>query len=109
MRISDWSSDVCSSDLMPVAKIVARHRYSKGVLGYSPTADHGGKGRLALGAFENEWLDDPCGQNPEDQPAQCPDHDGCRAAVWRTRGRPGTGAGFTIGRASCREKGCQYV
>src|SRR3546814_1927286 len=29
MRISDWSSDVCSSDLRPVAQVEARHRIER--------------------------------------------------------------------------------
>src|SRR3546814_2642147 len=30
MRISDWSSDVCSSDLRELAKSLQRHRYRAG-------------------------------------------------------------------------------
>src|SRR3546814_18506869 len=34
MRISDWSSDVCSSDLVPIeSKCAAEHHHSKGLAG----------------------------------------------------------------------------
>src|SRR3546814_1829613 len=79
MRISDWSSDVCSSDL-------ASARSSSGLRGGhacgappegrgSPAAVvEGGKGGAQLG------------------------HRHC-GALWRSE----------IGRASCRERVCQYV
>src|SRR3546814_9823091 len=75
MRISDWSSDVCSSDL-PSARVAtlqpARH---------SPRDHrHASGGDLCL----------RCG--------------GPRALV-----QPPRGGAVEIGRASCRERGCQYV
>src|SRR3546814_2535203 len=64
MRISDWSSDVCSSDLRGQQRLV-------------------GLGEVALG-----------------------DHGAADAAVDR---RADLGELQEIGRASCRERVCQYV
>src|SRR3546814_4061372 len=47
MRISDWSSDVCSSDLSAVEKISALPAYQQAVLAYAPQLareDHGPHG-----------------------------------------------------------------
>src|SRR3546814_8969766 len=80
MRISDWSSDVCSSDLRNVGGVVAvamRHGEVAGRLG---------KAR----GFQ-----------------QIIDAD---AAPMRVELRPGGDAmDVEIGRASCRERVCQYV
>src|SRR3546814_4797594 len=77
MRISDWSSDVCSSDLLGAGFFVAQF------LG-GPDADHAFCGHAGLAA-------------------------GGRA--WRSRKlRPHQAEYFQqIGRASCRERVCQYV
>src|SRR3546814_1040313 len=82
MRISDWSSDVCSSDLQALGEIAAGH--------------HTGGVTTALG-IQLEIVD-----------AQ-----GLRDVV-RHRGTAGKahgkcGLGQQIGRASCRERVCQYV
>src|SRR3546814_6115730 len=72
MRISDWSSDVCSSDL---------NGYFARMMDY-----YGGSYPLAVAAYNagpgnvNKWLR-ACGQRRQEQ----------------------------IGRASCRERVCQYV
>src|SRR3546814_4071606 len=65
MRISDWSSDVCSSDLR--AEHARRPRRVRRARGFHPSAD------------------------------------ACRARRYRCRLRQ------EIGRASCRERVCQYV
>src|SRR3546814_1883365 len=70
MRISDWSSDVCSSDLPPD--------------GVHDTTGHAVR-RFLLRARR--------------QPPA-----GCRAG-----GERSFGGGLQIGRASCRERVCQYV
>src|SRR3546814_10206658 len=72
MRISDWSSDVCSSDLRPSVQV----RRCGGA------ADRQGRGGPARAG---------CDPGP--------------------RGREGCDPGGTgeIGRASCRERVCQYV
>src|SRR3546814_2942089 len=85
MRISDWSSDVCSSDLD-----VAAHEADLAVrlLGKRPTArlvDVGGEDMRALARqFQHRCLAD-------------------------TRRRAGDDGDLEIGRASCRERVCQYV
>src|SRR3546814_5302988 len=71
MRISDWSSDVCSSDLAAAAPAVL-------------AGPEGGSGTAAVSAC------------------------GCRTTLAATRG----GIAMIppeIGRASCRERVCQYV
>src|SRR3546814_5592731 len=97
MRISDWSSDVCSSDLL--AEIVGRARSEDIVAelrlahrGHELAQDHRfeGFGRLAQAAVA------AAGQR------RC-----------RGRGHAGGGDGrrrhHKIGRASCRERVWQYV
>src|SRR3546814_4914839 len=81
MRISDWSSDVCSSDLIGAAVIAARHRARDRTF---QTRER----KMRLGAADQ-----------------------------RARQRHGTGVAVLrgaldrreIGRASCRERVCQYV
>src|SRR3546814_2686668 len=79
MRISDWSSDVCSSDLPSAC-----------VLRNLPGAD---------GAVVFSWID----RRPADGLADR--RQGAQGAVLALL-RP---AGAEIGRASCRERVCQYV
>src|SRR3546814_21178882 len=82
MRISDWSSDVCSSDLLPTApaRWRAGRRSSR-----PPSRDH----HIETG----------------------PDHRDRRTLMTGTNAtRGGAGAsGVPIGRASCRERVCPYV
>src|SRR3546814_5250975 len=90
MRISDWSSDVCSSDLHPAVLAEAGeehlHLFARGVL------------RLV-----------------EDDEAVCqraPAHEGDRRDLDLARCQPPLdlfGRHAEIGRASCRERVCQYV
>src|SRR3546814_1853426 len=86
MRISDWSSDVCSSDLRPRLPLAGEPHLGAGL-------DPGGElevDRLAVGQ---------------------------RDALHRLRRRVEEGNGeaigdvgaLQIGRASCRERVCQYV
>src|SRR3546814_4224939 len=84
MRISDWSSDVCSSDLS-ASNIAAR------------TANAARVGRRATSVAR--------GRSPRSFPA---------CAVIRNTPFPQPGAYYAlgrikIGRASCRERVCQYV
>src|SRR3546814_5636642 len=67
MRISDWSSDVCSSDLTATERLTV---FTNGILAFSSTT------LLAITATE-------------------------RLTVFNTETQ--------IGRASCRERVCQYV
>src|SRR3546814_4663421 len=88
MRISDWSSDVCSSDLLPAQ----RKRQLRGRAGP-------GEGRVDVG-------DEAVGVV---QPV--PDlAGGVTEQVVREQLRLfGADAVTEIGRASCRERVCQYV
>src|SRR3546814_5858527 len=87
LRISDWSSDVCSSDLLPCLAILAAC-----CLGFGPR-------RKAVGVTNHGAF------------LAAPDVAARRLGL--TIGQP-TLRGVTlcdnqIGRASCRERGCQYV
>src|SRR3546814_15105393 len=93
MRISDWSSDVCSSDLAGTVEAVATGRETGG----NP-AD-----------FTRNQL---FAENRDDARQRA---DPAQAFAARTRLAPahrlgpGKGADNQIGRASCRERVCQYV
>src|SRR3546814_5435976 len=80
MRISDWSSDVCSSDLLS-----------------------SGDGARAVEAFASRMgIAGPMArQSPEDKLAF--------ARRLQAEGRVVAMVGDEIGRASCRESVCQYV
>src|SRR3546814_6113591 len=88
MRISDWSSDVCSSDLLAdlVALPIDDHR---------PLAD-----RLATGDGEADALGDRAVGELALDPGRA------REAAF---GFAPLGDSEKIGRASCRERVCQYV
>src|SRR3546814_2467616 len=102
MRISDWSSDVCSSDLS------GRHQLGQGpclvmvVIGFSSIK----LSLLAPGTkrVEFQFGDIPDGLMQADQPTSqiASRIDGPRANQVR-------GVITQIGRASCRERVCQYV
>src|SRR3546814_15314975 len=122
MRISDWSSDVCSSDLSDGAQVVALGypgnvdlATAQSALDYitplSPVRSQGvfsgarslagvrvllHTAGIARGNSGGPLLD-PCGRVI-----------GVNSAI--TRGQDGDSSfAFEIGRASCRERGCQYV
>src|SRR3546814_3693172 len=86
MRISDWSSDVCSSDLPAIALVQAQDQ------------------RVREVAFPEDALPDPVQRHRID---------GRRARGGgerrRTRHRRVRARGGQIGRASCGERVCQYV
>src|SRR3546814_8778980 len=106
MRISDWSSDVCSSDLDSVKSYFGMRKISTGV---NPKT-----GKLALllnnkPLFHNGTLDQ--GWWPESLLTP-PSEEAARSDIIFLKK-----AGFNmlrkhikeIGRASCRERVCQYV
>src|SRR3546814_7776641 len=106
MRISDWSSDVCSSDLMDAAELPPE-RYARVLadlsrinaltLAQRPTL--GFLDRLrARGVGDRPWRILDVGFGAGDMLA--------RIARWGER----RGVALDqIGRASCRERVCQYV
>src|SRR3546814_15052932 len=98
MRISDWSSDVCSSDLIGVARAdiliaVATHRSS-------------------AARIETPRRRDRVARRAQDRPQPHPpgEHDAIGNGLIRARVHLRAGiAERQIGRASCRERVCQYV
>src|SRR3546814_16947305 len=93
MRISDWSSDVCSSDLLPAGRRTA------------------GGGRVARhrAAARRDVQGRPLAQgNPGGVRFPPAVGDGQPAVALRGMGGA-RAAGDQIGRASGRESGCQYV
>src|SRR3546814_15640742 len=104
MRISDWSSDVCSSDLRDDAAPTIPHN--------PPDTTRGGErthvsGSARRGALEPARNPRPAGRAPRRRPLRAyrrrrlPD-------LCRGRGRRRAHGG-QIGRAACRERVCQYV
>src|SRR3546814_16298571 len=104
MRISDWSSDVCSSDLIDAQRVVFNSRYLEyfdiGITEYWRAA-----------GVHDRW---PGHSSPEFHVARAEvdykvpilldeEIDICVRAS-----RVGTSS-MKIGRASCRERVCQYV
>src|SRR3546814_5035602 len=79
MRISDWSSDVCSSDLLRAHLVERRELHRTGVLDF------------------------------DDVPTELRLHRQCGQAFAGIGQRRAGGLGEQIGRASCRERVCQYV
>src|SRR3546814_8097828 len=80
MRISDWSSDVCSSDLLETAELRIGQMTPKPLFGLSRLPAH------LAGMVASRSLDAQC-----HSPTPTPPLEG------------------KIGRASCRERVCQYV
>src|SRR3546814_19780988 len=95
MRISDWSSDVCSSDLVeaPPQPNVGESQKPDG-----PLAAEGAK------AGEVESLVEVA---PEIEVGEHKKVASTRGAIQKSRSTDR--AMFEIGRASCRERVCQYV
>src|SRR3546814_12435015 len=98
MRISDWSSDVCSSDLddrAPAAGATARTGDDAGGRGLGGR-DLPGIGLPLRAGEDRDSAGRPAGVVPH--PPGLPDAD-----------RPGPDRGPEIGRASCRGRVGQYV
>src|SRR3546814_15785408 len=89
MRISDWSSDVCSSDLRPVGEV----RVGEVPVGEVPV------GEVPVGKASSSRT--PFVYHRARKLAQIAA--GCSASARRD------GRGIEIGRASCRERVCQFV
>src|SRR3546814_18201581 len=112
MRMSDWSSDVCSSDLNPY--LVDAVVYSGGgpVQSISPRIDFG-----AVPSWYSGYLytDTQLGARPESN-ALSPQWAGTPGwgSAYKLSGQAAIGWSYKfdkkeIGRASCRERVCQYV
>src|SRR3546814_6454197 len=113
MRISDGSSDVCSSDLIATEDI-GRHRSPfvrrPGDLAVGCKAGKGPEGRvIGIGAEKTDAdLAAPLGADVQPRPRE--EAEGRRIAVKPAPvdAQPVIAA-VEIGRASCRERVCQYV
>src|SRR3546814_17714757 len=104
MRISDWSSDVCSSDLLPLDdRSVERVTIAFGLRNVT---------RIDAALAEMRRVLKPGGRflclefSKPTQPWLDPIYDAYSFRVLPWLGRV---VARDIGRASCRERGCQYV
>src|SRR3546814_16672234 len=102
MRISDWSSDVCSSDLLDLEMILKRNEHSHNV----PDQVSSGFGN----AVQKKRLWQPSMRKLLvlliERIGAKPDPGHCGYLVMAVLGEDRT---REIGRASCRERVCQYV
>src|SRR3546814_15189045 len=94
MRISDWSSDVCSSDL------------SAGLAVWRRCRRHGGEPVAADRALRRQRK---AGRTDRASDAKQPSACGAERGFARDDPVSWTRQPCQIGRASCRESGCQYV
>src|SRR3546814_5934904 len=95
MRISDWSSDVCSSDLKDVFEAIADHAAPGGGRRTNAEADEGER------RFDADSGGQP--QRPHDEDL------GQDVRQDMSEHHAPVGVAESIGRASGRERGCQYV
>src|SRR3546814_10995599 len=105
MRISDWSSDVCSSDLSSTALLAAAEFARDPALTRLAVVLEGGHGEVFMQPFSRPILADS---------ALAPLTPEAARALLDGRRAIGSGIGWLgalaeIGRASCRERGCKYV
>src|SRR3546814_14011214 len=101
MRISDWSSDVCSSDLLCLLAVDDRHQAVNRLafqVGRGDAGD-GVVGQVVLGVALAELA---AGVDQHDLAAAV-----LRLVPAQHNNSPG-GGGVEIGRASCRDRGGQY-
>src|SRR3546814_4817225 len=101
MRISDWSSDVCSSDLRVDAFVTD-------LVAQDANSPEFGKRVDAISAMGQREIREAAGQSNRflDRPVRAMDKDnGVGADLAQLRRT----LEEQIGRASCRERGCQYV
>src|SRR3546814_19713442 len=99
MRISDWSSDVCSSDLL----LSGRPLYANDLINLSDAFVAGW-----LPGSEGKGVADVLFAGADGKPAH--DFRGTLSFAWPGVACPGPRAeGPEIGRASCRERVCQSV
>src|SRR3546814_11041918 len=138
MRISDWSSDVCSSDLLSAAAVLSAlsctpahaeiyHCIVDGVPKFSDKPCHAGDAPVAVPdvtVVPAQKADSLTRQHDArvqqyqkaraEEDAAWGDESAARLAnearIRDARQRDETVAGMTeIGKASCRERGCEYV
>src|SRR3546814_10700380 len=89
MRISDWSSDVCSADLRPASIVIAK--------GWTSSSDASSRTNIAGGASATP------------RPAAAAEAISAELSKIGLRSiGAATPAAATVGRASCRERACQH-
>src|SRR3546814_16181973 len=91
LRISDWSSDVCSSDLVVCGRIASHSLNRNGRLSIA----EGRRKPYSASVIFRLW-------SPRDMPLIWP-------IVWWLSSTNSKAFSGKIGRASCRERACQYV
>src|SRR3546814_17534620 len=105
MRISDWSSDVCSSDLLFRRKLERAKPVPKPgqtIVFDEPIRFNDGEDRNRFTVIANPKGKAPLFRDPITGAV-------CRIAKFRTRAYRLIHPAIEIGRASCRERVCQYV
>src|SRR3546814_1838009 len=100
MRISDWSSDVCSSDL-PGGKEINTFLYMQGVLNYSRDIGRSNISGSLVGTRQ-QTLEAGATSLQGSLPYRNIGFAGRATYNYDSKY-------FQIGRASCRERVCQYV
>src|SRR3546814_13446080 len=103
MRISDWSSDVCSSDLEPVRSCLLP---VESVGGRAITTIEGIGATPAGARVQRAWLDIEVVQCGYCQSGQIMS---ASALLARNAAPDDDDIDAEIGRAACRERGCKYV
>src|SRR3546814_15056974 len=104
MRISDWSSDVCSSDLLGYRKLINHY---VGMSHYFRLGWNAGEERFVAQAA-GDPLNAPCRRWHEDFAARAKALN--YNIIWSLSYELfDAHAPEKIGRASCRERVCQYV
>src|SRR3546814_17513597 len=109
MRISDWSSDVCSSDLDGAPHLIRRISGARWIARCRPSFPASSPFRRPTRFHHKPAPDFPhASQRPEEEDSRRTGRNGRRTGG---RGRlDAAKAGFVeIGRASCRERVGQYV
>src|SRR3546814_13086824 len=98
MRISDWSSDVCSSDLIGSTRRLPQDFAAQGIIGLLVNVAAGGQ----VAPISLALIIAICGEVDRQV--------GCKGCVQVQAAGNGVMASVTaqIGRASCRERVCQY-
>src|SRR3546814_13895083 len=123
VRISDWSSDVCASDLNEQLQIVGRYlgAASSDVIGILSAIGRDTAGALSIGragtASPAGWRvverEDDLERIINELPSKpfLIGQNGVSMSLAGVQSKPGVAVdheGRTIGRASCRERVCQY-
>src|SRR3546814_7310422 len=98
MRISDWSSDVCSSDLLPAPGPRTRRRNPRKLARSQPLPQYGRTARAEENRTTQSRMTSTMTANLQNLTHTT--LDGVLGAI---------GADAQIGRASCRERVCKYV